>query len=216
MVTPTTSGVIDYSFTEVESSVMMKNCRKLGLTMNNVLPVLGQVAITRSLCRRYIRGDIDAEEWEFRKREPMPIAGPLSLRPFLDKQWYDGGGASNVCLAIGNFFYRLPFMPLGAARHIAPGDKLPTYNDLLSPGRFLLRSQSLRKQAAQLMEHPLFHEIAWARIPERGRRGRETALAWVNAPPQDQDVMPNAVPVWAQSGHGYVLSHTVSNIGNVS
>ena len=51
-------------------------------------------------------------------------------------------------------------MPLGAARLIAPGDKPPTYGDLLSPGRFVLRYQFLKKQAAQLMKHPLFHQIA--------------------------------------------------------
>lgn len=50
-------------------------------------------------------------------------------------------------------------MPLGAARLIAPGDKPPTCGDLLSPGRFVLRSQFLKKQAAQLMKHPLFHQI---------------------------------------------------------
>lgn len=79
--TPATSGVIEHSFTEAESSIIMENGKKLQLTSNNVLPVLEQVALTRLLCRRYIKGDIDAEEWEFRKREPMMSAGPSNLRP---------------------------------------------------------------------------------------------------------------------------------------
>lgn len=40
----------------------MENGKKLQLTSNNVLPVLEQVALTRLPCRRYIQGDIDAEE----------------------------------------------------------------------------------------------------------------------------------------------------------
>jgi hypothetical protein len=89
-------------------------------------------------------------------------------------------------------------MPLGVARLIAPGDKPPTYGDLLSPGRFVLRSQFLKKQAAQLMKHPLFHEIALARLPMRGQLARETALAWING------ALPIPIPVWEQSAGRYV------------
>lgn len=42
--TPATSGVIEHSFTEAESSIIMENGKKLQLTSNNVLPVLEQVA----------------------------------------------------------------------------------------------------------------------------------------------------------------------------
>ena len=214
--TPATSGVIEHSFTEAESSIIMKNCKKLELTLNNVLPVLEQVALARLLCRRYIQGDINAEEWEFRKREPMMSSGPLNLRPSLDRQWHDAGGASNVCVAVSFFFYRLPFMPLGAARLITPGDKLPTYDDLLSPGRFVLRSQFLKKQAAQLMKHPLFHEIASARLPMREQSAREMALTWINAPTQYHGALPIPIPVWEQSAGRYVLSISSSNTGKVS
>ncbi|KAF8636658.1 hypothetical protein AX17_003464 [Amanita inopinata Kibby_2008] len=213
--TPALSGLMALSFSPQQSSDIIRNCRRLGLTFGNAFPVLGQVALTRVLCRRYIRGEISTEEWEHRKREPMTTGGPLSLRPFLDRQWYDQGGASSVSLCISFFSYQLPFMPLGAASRLAPGDELPAFHDLLSRGRFVHRSNSIRKQAAEFVEHPLFLEIATARLPNRVEKVRETAMAWREAQPRQQDYAPITIPVIDQGREGLVMSHGGSSFGNV-
>ncbi|KAG5647225.1 hypothetical protein DXG03_000760 [Asterophora parasitica] len=166
------------------------------------------VALTRVLCRKYILGDIDSKEWEYRKREPMVTGGPLSLRPFLDREWYDKGGATNVSLAIGFFFLRLSFMPLGSAANLAPGDDLPSFTDLLSFPRFLLRSRSIRQQSANLTKHPLFVHISMARSQASIDRLKDVATSW----PAKQGQLAAQIPVTEQ---GLVLSHGGSSMGNI-
>lgn len=97
---------IHRSFSIEKSQTIILNCQKNKFTFGNAYPILAQIALTRVLCRRYLRGDISEEEWEFRKKEPMFTAGPINLRPYLDKNWLEQGGISNVSLAIN--FYRYP------------------------------------------------------------------------------------------------------------
>ncbi|KAF8625784.1 hypothetical protein AX15_005174 [Amanita polypyramis BW_CC] len=104
-------------------------------------------------------------------------------------------------------------MPLGMASHISPGDELPAYSELLSTGRFVLRSKLVRKQATQLFEHPLFLDIVAARLPQRAQAGREIALTWEKATSQYHDA--NPIPVTEQSRDGFVLSHGGSSMGNL-
>ncbi|KAF8077876.1 hypothetical protein FPV67DRAFT_17561 [Lyophyllum atratum] len=206
--TPARSGHITYSFSPEKSARIIQNCRANGLTFGNTFPVLGQVALTRVLCRRYIRGDMDSEEWEYRKREPMVTGGPLSLRPYLDREWFQNGGSSNICLAIGFFFLGLPFMPLGSSTKIAPGGTLPDVQDLLSPSRFLLRSQSLRKQSPNLTKHPLFLHVSGARSQASVKRLQDVARNWQEK--QGEDAI--HIPVMDQSP---VFSHSGSSLGNI-
>ena len=128
--TPARSGFVSSSISREASERILQTCRSKGLTFGNVHFVLGQVALTRVLCRRYIRGDIDKDEWEYRRREPMSTGGLLNIRPFLDKQWYERGGSANISLAISFLSYILPFMPLGAAFNLAPGDSLPEFQEI--------------------------------------------------------------------------------------
>jgi hypothetical protein len=51
-------------------------------------------------------------EWNFRKAEPMCNAGVVNLRPFVDSDWYNSGGAGNVSLSIGFYLYQTLAMPL--------------------------------------------------------------------------------------------------------
>lgn len=74
---------------------MIQSCRAKGLTFGSVLPILGQIAMARVLCQRYLQGKMSQEEWEFRKAEPMINAGPLNLRPFLDSEWFKNGGRAH-------------------------------------------------------------------------------------------------------------------------
>lgn len=117
-VTPGVSGVRSAYFSPEISKVIVDNCRRLGITFNYAYFVLTQVAMTRVLCRRYLRGEIGEKEWEYRKRQPMHIWGPLNLRPYMDQQWYKNGGAGEVGLNVGYLHCILPFMPLGSSGEI--------------------------------------------------------------------------------------------------
>lgn len=166
------------------SSSIISNCRKNRLTFGNALPVFSQVALTRVLYRQHKRGIIDDEEWEKRRREPMHIAGPLNIRPFLNKKWFESGGGGDVCLSIGFFFYTLPFMPLGLVKegeYATLDNGAPPFSSLLSAKRFILRSNLIKKQAEALLKHPLFLEINAARTFPRVHRGKAVFENYIDA-----------------------------------
>ncbi|KAG1871834.1 hypothetical protein DFJ58DRAFT_903936 [Suillus subalutaceus] len=83
-------------FSRAVSSTILTNCHRLGISMNSAYYALSQVAMARVLCRRYLRGQISEEEWEYRKRQPMYVLGPINLRPYQDKDWFETGGSGDV------------------------------------------------------------------------------------------------------------------------
>ncbi|KAJ7709824.1 hypothetical protein B0H17DRAFT_1173913 [Mycena rosella] len=87
-----------------------------GITVGNALPVLARV-----FCRRYVRGEISPEEWEERNSPMYHTVGPINLRPFLNKAWYQGGGQNNVSVNVAYFYYTLPFTPASLPRRRRPG-----------------------------------------------------------------------------------------------
>ncbi|KAF8892521.1 hypothetical protein BD779DRAFT_1389516, partial [Infundibulicybe gibba] len=214
--TPASSGFTVTSFPEDESIAIIKNCRKHGLTFGNAFPVLGQVALARVLCRRFLRGEITLPEWEFRRREPMTTSSPINLRPFLDSQWLRSGGENSVGVAVGFWAFTLPFMPLGLASNLAPGDSMPTFRTLLSPDRFLLRCNIVKRQSTGLMEHPFFLEMLEGRLPERARRVKDTFLNYrrhISSGNLNVDDRP--IPVSEQAKNNLVATHGGSSFGNV-
>ncbi|KIK08290.1 hypothetical protein K443DRAFT_672778 [Laccaria amethystina LaAM-08-1] len=212
--TPARSSRIDYSFSKELSNLILQTCHRNHITFGSAYPVIAQVALTRVLCRRYIRGDISQMEWQFRRREPMVTGGPLSLRPFLDQEWFKQGGASNVSLAISFFDYTLPFMPLGSASSILPGSALPSFHQLLSPQRFLLRCISIKRQAAHLIKHPLFLEIAGARMPERAESLRNFGSHWRRDKAAPKDLDDGVISAVEQASKSPVWTHGGSSFGN--
>ncbi|RDB21134.1 hypothetical protein Hypma_011674 [Hypsizygus marmoreus] len=206
---PARSAHTTTSFSTEESKRIIQTCRAYGMTFGVALPVLAQVALTRVLCRRYLSGDIDKNEWEYRRKEPMTTGGPLNLRPFLDRSWYERGGIGDVSLKIGFFFRTLPFMPLGSASKLAPGDTLPDVQDMLSLPRFLLRCRSVQQQANRLVNHPLFLHISTARSQASISRLKVVVSQWKNKLEQAAD---HDIPVPDQ---GLVLSHGGSSMGNL-
>lgn len=184
------------------------------MTFGSVYPVLGQVALTRVLCRRYIRGDMDRDEWEYRRREPMSTGGPLNLRPFLNKQWFEQGGSASISLCLGFLFRTLPFMPLGSCFNLAPGDDFPEFQDLLSPARFWLRSNSIMQQVHALLRHPLFPYIL---VLDRAERLKGVAEDWQKRCDGLEQDDHGVVPCVEQGQkYGPVMSHGGSSFGNVS
>lgn len=135
---------------------------------------------------------------------------------FLDKQRYKQGGAVNLCLAVGAFeSCTLPFMPLGTASRLAPGDGVPGYKDLLSFGRFVLRSKIIQKQMEKQIRHPLFLDVGSAIMSRRSdsfpkiESRRAKALS-----PDDCDTVP--ISVIDESRNGSVRTHGGASLGAVS
>ncbi|KAF8910994.1 hypothetical protein CPB84DRAFT_1763081 [Gymnopilus junonius] len=213
--TPAYSMSATSSFSPEDSKNIILNCRKNRLTFGNAYPVLAQIALTRVLLRRYLRGEIDEAEWEFRKREPMSSAGPVNLRPLLDKGWIEEGGLTNVSLAISFFFFSLPFMPLGSATNLRPGDELPSFGCLLSEKRFLLRSKAIQIQAANYTKHPLFQEFAEIYFPGRIQRAKESGLQWRNESEPPKHLSDKPLSPMEQALSGLVHCNGGSSMGNM-
>jgi hypothetical protein len=211
--TPARSGFVSTTFSVEVSKFIIQTCRSKGMTFGNAFAVLGQVALTRVLCRRYIQGDMDKAEWEYRRKEPMTTGGSLNLRPFLNQQWSEQGGSTNVSLYVSFFFYTLPFMPLGSCFGLLPGDTLPDFQQLLSPARFWMRCSSVMQQSRSLRSHPLF---PYCSMLDRVGARREAAQRW-EMHRDEQELDDHIVPSMGQGGlYGLVMSHGGSSLGNVS
>ena len=172
------------TFTEEQSTLIIANCRKDGITFSAAFPILGQLGGSRLLHRKYIRGGIDKDEWEWRRIQPCNTLGPLNCRPYLDKDWYANGGSEVVALGISHFFNTHPFMPsvsdewIAHNRHV-PEDDAPPFSALLSQGRFVLRSNIIKGQFKKLLAPPLLFEIASAMLFKRIPLRKQAARLWV-------------------------------------
>lgn len=159
-------------------------------------------------------GEISDEEWEFRKREPMSHAGPWNLCPFLDK-WVETGGHANVCLSIGFITFSLPYMPLGSASTIPPAMSLPSYGELLSLRRFILRSKAIRDQSVCYMRHPLFLELAAFSLPGYVARVAGVAQQCRKSKGPPAHFSDKSLTPAEQASSGLVISTGGTSIGNV-
>ncbi|KJA27097.1 hypothetical protein HYPSUDRAFT_35660 [Hypholoma sublateritium FD-334 SS-4] len=213
--TPAHSKSLSFSFSPEQSQIVIANCRKQKLTFGNAYPIIGQIAVTRLLLRRYLRGEISEEEWEFRKREPMSSAGPMNLRSFQDKAWHDAGGAKHVCVSIGFFYFALPIMPLGAASSFRPGAELPAFETLLSRKRFWLRSRSVRSQADRFIRNPLLLELGSIALPARVERARSVGLQWRKEKGSLTGVTNTILSPMEQASTSFIFCNGGSSMGNV-
>lgn len=171
-------------FTEEQSILVIANCRKHGITFGTAFPILGQLGSSRLLHRKYIRGEIEKDEWEWRRIQPCNTRGPVNYRPYLDKDWYANGGSEVVALGINYFFHTHPFMPTVSDEWIAHNrhaleDGTPPFSTLLSQGRFVLRSNMIKQQFKKLLTHPLRFEIASARLPMGQPLRKQAGRLWM-------------------------------------
>lgn len=170
------------SLAQIQTDAVIANCRLHDLTFGNAYLALAQVAMTRVLYRRYLRGEISEEEWAYRKRVPHVNGGPFNLRRYLDKAWFENGGGGEFVLSTGLFIFKLPFMTLGATverhQHIW-SDGSPPFAELLTFARFLHRARLAKKQAAAFFSHPLFLEIVHAGHGAYVQYARYRALQWM-------------------------------------
>ncbi|KAG1742244.1 uncharacterized protein EDB91DRAFT_302935 [Suillus paluster] len=181
--TPAKSRSHVTTFSSKVSSIILSNCRRHNISMNTAYYALSQVALARVLCRRYIRGQISEEDWEYRKRQPMHIFGMLNLRPYQDRDWFETGGLGDNGLNISFFWYTLPFMPLGEmskgdVSQLELVDGAPDFPALMSFDRFLLRCANVKAQAQRMFDHPWFVDICAAGHNRVALR-REVALKWL-------------------------------------
>jgi len=209
------SKMLHYDLSPDTSRQVILNCRKNKITFGSAYHVLAQVALSRVLLRRYLRGEIDEAEWNFRKTEPMISGGPLNLRPFLDKDWFEAGGTNNFCLSISFYVYHLPFLPLGSASALRPGMEVPGYDALFSRERLVLRSKLVGLQANNFMKHPLFLEMAASSTPRRIERMRSPALQLRNEGGPPQNASDAIITPEDQATAGPVLVTVVSSLGDV-
>ncbi|KAG2074885.1 hypothetical protein BDR04DRAFT_121881 [Suillus decipiens] len=172
-------------FSRVVSSTILTNCHRHSITMNSAYYALSQVALARVLCRRYLRGQISKEEWEYRKRQPMYVLGLVNLRPYQDRDWFETGGSGDIGVSVGHARYVLPFMPLG---EMSRGDSsrlelvngAPEFSALMSFDRFLLRCANVKAQTQKLLKHPRLVDICTSNLRFHWAASeKETALEWL-------------------------------------
>ncbi|KAG9311877.1 hypothetical protein JVU11DRAFT_8132 [Chiua virens] len=68
LMTPAKSRTQLVSFPPDISATIFFHCRRHSITLNSAYHTFSQVALSRLSCRRYMRGEISEEEWEYRKR----------------------------------------------------------------------------------------------------------------------------------------------------
>ncbi|KAI0831302.1 hypothetical protein BC628DRAFT_1311647 [Trametes gibbosa] len=218
--TPATTERVFIRLNSSDSRAVLDACKRYRITFGAAIPVLTQMALTRVLHRRYLRGELSADEWESRRRQPMHFGGPLNLRPFLDEGWQRAGGVAEMFLMIDFYDCTLPFMPApyGSRRDasVPRVDGAPPYAALLSRARFLYRARLAKEQLARLVKHPLMLEIAHARQPLYVARKKRIATHWQASvkgeplPPfPELDQMDAVAP-------DYCLAGALSSIGDMS
>ncbi|VDC01217.1 unnamed protein product [Peniophora sp. CBMAI 1063] len=175
----------------------LATCRAQGVTLGHALAVSAQLALSRVVRRRFEAGLVSQEEWDARRRTPTSTGGPLNLRPHLAPRWLAAGGHTELVLAIGFFFAKLPYMPDA---------------DALTPGRFWYRARMVKKQAESYHRHPLFLEMSSAAQPARIERCRNAAKALREGKVSENAVVPDPAP---KDGDFPVFLHSGSSIGNV-
>ena len=208
------------TFTEEESARIIANCRKYGITFGTALPILGQLGSSRLLHRRYIRGSIGKEEWEWRRIQPCNSRGPLNCRPYLDKEWFANGGSEVVVLGITYYNFSLPFMPsvsdgwIVKNRHTLEDDS-PPFHSLLSQGRFVLRSNIIRQKFKQIATDPLLLEIVNFRLGLTLPPRKKAGSVWVGIQGGGELDEPEK-PVPSVLTDDVIFHNGGSSLGNVS
>lgn len=174
---------------------------------------MAHIALTRFLYKRYLRGEMSKQEWEYRKRQPLHTGGPLNLRPFLDKTWFKRGGGGELCVAISFYYLTLSRVPLGSDLEADAGD-IPSLTTMLSRKQFFHRCNMVKMQVTHYIKHPLFYELSAAQSPGRVRRLKAAGEKWRNREEKGKDKEARK-DIWDVT-EGPVFTHGGSSFGNVS
>ena len=175
---------------------------------------------TRVLHRRYLRGEISEEEFKQHCTQPFHSAGPINLRPFLDREWYESGGDEVVMLGINLYIITIPSMPtvpdgwLTQHKSELEDGTLP-FPALFSRDRFVRRVQAVKKQFKHTLTHPLLFEIAAA--PSLGRviGAKAAAERWKRHQARE-GLGETEKPILGSPKPDYIFHNGGSSLGNVS
>lgn len=208
------------SFPRDVSALIISKCRDYNITLNSAYHTFFQVALSRLLCRRHLRGEISDEEWEYRKRQPMLCVGLVNLRPYCDRDWFNKGGSGEVGLIFSFYQHILPFMPLGAIAnkntdHLELVDGAPLFQDLMSFDRFLLRCASMRSKCETLFRNPRFLDICIAAHSDPLETIAARAASWRQAGERSMTTA-EAHRLLSYKAPGPVFSHRGASLGDVS
>ncbi|KAF9651432.1 hypothetical protein BDM02DRAFT_3110474 [Thelephora ganbajun] len=171
------------TFSREQSSLVVASCRKHSITVGSVLPVLGQMGSTRVLHRRYLRGEVNEEQWWWYRTQPFHAVGPINSRPFLDQEWHDSGGAEVVMLGIDFYSTTIPSLPTVPSRWLSEHrseleDGAPPFSALLPQDRLVRRAQAVKKQLKDVLAHPLLFEIGTSYHIERALACKAAVEKW--------------------------------------
>lgn len=109
------------------------------------------------------------EEWELRKREPMHMGGPISLRYKMPKEWRNAGGMRQYFTFVSVHQYTLPRMPTCE-------EKNPTYRELMSRKAFYNRCLLTQKKMNDYLMHPMLHDMSEIKYMSRLETRKRFAL----------------------------------------
>ena len=218
--TPGLTDRVAFRFSQSETAAILDGCKRQKLTFGAALPVVCQLAITRILHRRYLRGEISEEEWEHRRRQPIHFGGPINLRPYVDADWQRKGGLTEIGLMIDIYECTLPFMPtpFGTRRDesVPRVNGAPPYSALMSHARFFHRARFLKDQLQKRATHPLILDIAQARQPSYILGKKKAMTHWLaekKGEPLPSFVQP---PHWDSVPSDHAISNFLSSVGQVS
>jgi len=172
------------------------------------------------LHRRYLRGEISEEEWRRHCTQPFHSAGPINLRPFLDREWYESGGDEVVMLGINFYIITIPSMPAVPGGWLTQHkseleDGTPPFSALFSQNRFVRRVQSVKKQFKHTLTHPLLFEVATAPSLERAIGAKAAAERWKRHQ-AGEDLGETGKPILGSPAPDYIFHNGGSSLGNVS
>ena len=154
------------------------------------------------------------------RTQPFHAIGPINFRPFLDREWYEGGGAEAVMLGVNFYSATIPSMPTvpeeWLLRHRSElEDGTPPFSALLPPDHFVRRAQAVKKQIKAILAHPLFFEIGTAYSNIRILEWKGTIEKWEKLQAGGELEEPER-PILDFLSDNYLPHNGGASLGNVS
>ncbi|KAI0029369.1 hypothetical protein K488DRAFT_88814 [Vararia minispora EC-137] len=203
--TPAHTTTLRVHLSPPQTNCVVSAARAHAVSVAHILPALAHTALARILHRRKQKWRIGEEEWERRQVDVVHLGGPINVRPFLDPEWVEKGGAYEVNLSISFWAAQFP--------HVAPplSQSDGAKNDIppLSPARFWRLATRAKTAMLTHYRHPLFFDIVESALPVRAVRGRTAAETYRRIQNGEDVPLPLADP------KAIVFGSILSSMGNM-